>query len=598
MRKLLLVLLLFPVFGMAQSVKYHISAPNAAHHEAEISVTVEGAKTDYLEFVMSKASPGRYATHEFAKNVYNVHAKDDKGQAITVEKTAPNVFRVKNNHSKVTLHYTLFGNRGDGTYAYIGRTGYHLNIPATFIWVRGLEKAPVTVSFSDLKPGWSVATQLFATTQPNTFTAPDLQYFLDAPIKVAKLHWREWTITNPDQKKYTIKLALEADAPAVAIDSFTNNLKKVVNEAIAVFGEAPAFDNGSFVFIASLNPYAYGDGMEHRNSTMISSRRQFDGSNSFMGTFAHEFFHIWNVERLRPRSLEPFRFDEPNMSEALWLAEGFTQYYTSLLMVRAGLMPETNFFRSMSSLINAKETVPGGKYYTPIENSQRAVFVDAGVAIDETNYQNMFSSYYSYGGALGLALDLQLRTQFNKSLDGFMQVLWKDYGKPEIAYTMADIERSLAKYTNQDFAASWFKQYVFGFESINYNDLLAKAGLKLNSYQPAKGWVDYADWKAGNRGVLLNSSTTKGSPLYVAGIDKGDEILSINGKVVKQPEELEAILAQQSPGAKLSVQFLHQSETITADLTVGTNPSRLIESATSNTATESFKASWIGAKRK
>jgi predicted metalloprotease with PDZ domain len=216
---------------------------------------------------------------------------------------------------------------------------------------------------------------------------------MDSPVKIGKLHTREWKVTNPDHKTYTFRLALEAEASESLVDSFTQKLQLIVKEAQAVFGEVPAYDNGSYTFIASLNPYVHGDGMEHRNSTMITSGRVFTGANSFLGTFAHEFFHCWNVERIRPKSLEPFNFEKSNMSEGLWVAEGFTQYYGWLLMRRAGLTPDSIFNLQMASLVNAKENTPGGKYYTPLENSQRAVFVDAGVSVDRTNYPNMFTSY-------------------------------------------------------------------------------------------------------------------------------------------------------------------------------------------------------------
>jgi predicted metalloprotease with PDZ domain len=597
MRSLFLCLLCLPVFASAQSIYYTVEAPNAAHHEAEITVTVQGAKTDSVEFVMSKASPGRYATHEFAKNVYNVRAVDAKNNPLTVVKSASNAYKVKN-AATIKLTYTLFANRADGTYAGIARNGYQLNIPASFIWVRGLDQTPVSVEFKNLPEGWSVASQLFPTAKKEVFTAPNFQYFMDSPIKVGKLHWRNWTVKNPNGKTYTIELALEADAPAVAIDSFTNNLKKVVDESIAIFGEVPEFDNGKFTFIASLNPYIQGDGMEHRNSTIVNSRRQFDGSNSFMGTFAHEFFHAWNVERIRPKSLEPFQYDQVNMSEALWLAEGFTQYYTSVIMTRAGLMTPEVFLRSMNGLINSKESAPGGKY-SAVENSQRAVFVDAGVAVDETNYQNMFSSYYSHGGALGLALDLQLRSQFNKTLDDFMTALWVKHGKTEIPYTLPDVEKVLESITNKSFAQKFFNDYVYNSRPINYSTLLNQAGYELALMSENSNWIGGGMFRPGKTGLVVEMATRKFTPLYDAGLDVGDEIISVNGVTVKKKEDLDQVINSLKIGESVNIEFISYGDTIQSKLKIEANPAQVIRPMTNKTsAQEAFVQKWIGAKRK
>lgn len=587
-----------PFFASAQSIQYSFDAPNAAHHEAEITLTVKDAKGDSLEFVMSKSSPGRYATHEFAKNVYNAKAVDENGKTLILVKTEPNVYKVKNSKS-VTLSYTLFANRADGTYAGILRNGYQLNIPAVFMWVRGLDQTPIQVEFKNLKSDWTIATQLFTTDKKNVFTAPNFQYFMDSPIKVGKLHWRDWKVKNPDGKSYGIELALEADAPAIAIDSFTNNLKKVVDETIAIFGEAPAFDNGKFTFIASLNPYVYGDGMEHRNSTVVNSRRAFDGSNGFMGTFAHEFVHAWNVERIRPHTLEPFKYDAPNMTEALWVAEGFTQYYTSLIQVRAGIISTEAFMNSIFGLMSAKEIAPGGKLYTPIENSQRAVFVDAGVSIDENNYGNMYSSYYTYGGALGLALDLQLRAEFNKTLDQYMTALWNKHGKTEKPYTLNDLQEVLASLTNKKWAQQWFDQYVYDSKSINYNELFKKAGYELVDRMPNANYIGQVVFKQGKQGIIVDNASRKFTPIYEAGINAGDEIISFNGVAISKREEFDNVLKSLKIGDEVSIEFISFGENVQSKIKIEANPSKQIKAMNNvSAAQQQFLQNWIGAKRK
>src|SRR6476619_1964181 len=133
--------------AFSQQVHYDFSAPNAAHHEAEITLTVTGIRQGPAIFRMSRSSPGRYATHEFGKNVYNVSAEDGNGKTLTVVKTDGDVYTISNHKGHIILHYTLYGNYADGTYASIDPTGYHLNMPASFMWVKGLENAPITIHF-------------------------------------------------------------------------------------------------------------------------------------------------------------------------------------------------------------------------------------------------------------------------------------------------------------------------------------------------------------------------------------------------------------------------------------------------------------------
>ncbi|HEU4903576.1 MAG TPA: M61 family peptidase, partial [Flavisolibacter sp.] len=156
----------------AQQIRYDLAAPNAAHHEAEVTLTVSGLPAGPAFFRMSRSSPGRYATHEFAKNVYNIKATDNNGRPLTIEKVDADVYRVASHKGSVKVSYTLYGNYADGTYAEIDPTHFHLNMPATFLWVKGLEKAPITLHLTLPDRQWQVATQLKPTADPFTFTAP------------------------------------------------------------------------------------------------------------------------------------------------------------------------------------------------------------------------------------------------------------------------------------------------------------------------------------------------------------------------------------------------------------------------------------------
>lgn len=580
----------------AQQIRYDLSAPNLAHHEAEITLTVSGLPAGPAYFRMSRSSPGRYATHEFAKNVYNVKAVDNNGRPLPIEKADADVYRVAGHKGSVKLSYTLYANYADGTYAEIDPTHFHLNMPATFMWVKGLEKAPITLHLNLPNGQWQVATQLKPTADPYTFTAPGLQYFMDSPVKAGSLFIREWKVTNPDQKQYSFRLALEADAKDTAVDAFAGKVQRIVQEAQAVFGEVPAYDYGSYTFLATISPYVKGDGMEHRNSTMITNPRNFTGGANQLSVFAHEFFHCWNVERIRPKSLEPFNFEKSNVSEALWIAEGFTQYYGLLLMKRAGFTSEEDFYQQIAGLINAKENTPGGRYYTPIENSQMAVFVDAGVAVDRTNYPNMHTSYYYYGGALALALDLQLRQQFGKSMDDFMRELWKRFGKPEHPYTLPEVEKALGAVSSPAFAAAFFRKYVYGHESIDYASLLKNAGLEMKQAAAGKAWLGNNRFSTESGNLVVSSNTVRNTPLYAAGIDAGDVLLQLAGKEIRSEDDMEAVLDKHKPGDVVKIVYVHRRQKQEKEMTLGENPSFVVVPVASGANTQKgFQLSWHGA---
>jgi predicted metalloprotease with PDZ domain len=587
----------------AQKINYVVSFPNIVHHEANISVAAAGIPAGKAIFRMSRSSPGRYATHEFGKNVYDVKAFDQHGKALPINRIDGDVYEVPKQNGFVRVDYTLYAAYPDGTYSGIDPGSIHLNMPATFMWIKGFDKAPITITFnipSDKK--FTIATQLKPTDNPIEFNAPGLQYFMDCPTKIGNLHWKEWNIKNPNGSKYTFRLALEADAADTLVGAFAGKVKRITEEAQAVFGEVPAYDYGTYTFIASINRYVEGDGMEHRNSTMISIPNVFNGGNNLLGVFAHEFFHCWNVERIRPKTLEPFNFEKSNMSNELWCAEGFTQYYGELLLCRAGLKPVEGLLFSLGNLINTKENSAGAKRFSPVEMSRHAVFVDAGVAVDRTNYPNMFSSYYPYGGAVALALDLQLRSQFNLTLDDYMTALWKRFGKPEIAYTVPGLEEVLADVTHdKTFANDFFTRYVTGHESFNYAPLLEKSGLTLKKTGAGKAWLGQVQFTEGT--TTISSNTIIGSPLYNAGLDFDDVIVQIDGKLVARLADINEILNLHKPGDVVNIQYKHRNETKTAAVTLGENPAYVLttfEQAGVTTTKEmmEFRNSWLGTKIK
>jgi predicted metalloprotease with PDZ domain len=308
------------------------------------------------------------------------------------------------------------------------------------------------------------------------------------------------------------------------------------------------------------------------------------------------------VKRIRPRTLEPFNFEKSDMSGELWFAEGFTQYYGNLALVRAGIGKDSDFVkRTGAQLIEVKTNTPGARLYSPVEASEMAVFTDAGIAVDKTNFPNVFTSYYPYGASIAMALDLELRGKYNKTLDDLMQAAWRKFGKPEIPYTLPGLQEVLAAVTgDRKFAHEFFDSYIYGHEPIDYNPLLAPAGFRVRKADPGKAWIGSPQMSE-REGLLIERNTLRETPLYAAGLDVDDKIVSIDNQDIRTFSDLTAVLDRLHPGNPVSIRYLHRNEDRTAQITPQENPGLLVESFETaglpvTPAITQFRQSWLGAK--
>jgi predicted metalloprotease with PDZ domain len=557
-----------PLHGQAPrpgepAVHYEVAFPNADHHEAEIVVEYRGLPDGPLHLRMSRTSPGRYALHEFAKNVYEVRATDGAGRPLPLLRSDPHQWDVLEHDGTVRVRYTLFGDRADGTYAGIDNTQAHLNIPASFMWARDTDAFPVTIRLHPPEDsGWDIATQLVPTDDPHVFTAPSLAYFLDSPIRLSRMTWREWQVESLGST-YTIRLALSHDGTDAEADEYAALARRVVDEQHGIFGELPVFDHGTYTFIAAYLPHVAGDGMEHRNSTILTSTTPLRaGMLSQLGTLSHEFIHVWNVERLRPASLEPFNFEGAMISGDLWFAEGFTSYYQNLSIRRAGITDDAHYAGVLTTMLNAVINGRGRNYFSPIEMSAQAPLVDAAVAVDPHNRANTFISYYTWGAAIGLGLDLTLRTRFpGVSLDDYMRALWAHRGRDEVPYDIYNLHAVLAEVTDDpDFATEFFRRYILGREVVDYAELLARAGFVLRRAAPDAATLGPLPLQVADGRVTVTGATLINTPWYDAGVDRGDRIIAIDDVAIDTAERLAELAAARRPGDIVALSYEKRGE--------------------------------------
>jgi predicted metalloprotease with PDZ domain len=335
-----------------------------------------------------------------------------------------------------------------------------------------------------------------------------------------------------------------------------------------------------------------------------------------LGTVAHEFFHAWNMERIRAGDLEPFDFEDADVSAELWFGEGVTSYYDDLIMRRTGLAPFEQTLGSFANIINAVTVSPARQFRSAEDMSRLAPFVDAAVSVDPTAWDNTFISYYTFGAALGLGLDLMLRDRSDgrDDLDTFMQALWARHGRPgqkepgivATPYTTNDLQNALAEISGDaQFAKSFFARFVQGNEAIDYAPLLLRAGLVLRAIKPdIPALVGSRLEFGGSAGIRVEAPVTFDSPLYKAGVERDDLIVSVDGFKMTSEKALRGVLSKHKPGDEVPIRFVRRSGEIVKS-TLRLEADRRAEivpiEKTGGTLTDKqkqFRDSWLESKQK
>jgi predicted metalloprotease with PDZ domain len=595
-------------FHAAAPIRYRLSFPEPQHRWMQVEASFTELPSGTLELRMSRSSPGRYSLHDFAKNVYDVHAFGADGREIQTTRPDPYGWNVAGHGGSVTVKYKVYGDRVDGTYLAVDTTHAHVNMPSAIMWAHGLDERPIAVTF-DQPAGmrWQVATQLHPGSSPLEFTAPNLQYLMDSPSEFGPVAIRQFTVGGS-----TFRFSLHHTGTDAELDAYVKDVEKIVRQEGAIYGEYPKYEPGYYTFLADYLPYASGDGMEHRNSTVMTAAQSIaSGRIRLLDTVAHEFFHCWNVERIRPKGLEPFDFDRANMSGELWLAEGFTQYYGPLVLQRAQLVDIAATARTFTGLVETVTQDSGRLVRSAEEMSRMAPFIDGGRTVDRTNWSNTVISYYPFGGAIALALDLSLRERSDSriTLDDFMVAMWRKYGQPggsqegyvDHSYTIADAEATLAEVSgDRSFARDFFSRYIQGHDVADYAQLLSRAGFTVRKRGAGRAWL--GDPRLETRsGAHLAALVQPTWPLYAAGIDQDDELQALDGLKIGGDVDVATVLQRHKPGDRIAVTFTDRTGTSkTATITLAEDPHVDVvpveSSGTLSAAQQAFRARWLGAR--
>lgn len=588
---LFLICAALPAWAQQAPIEYKLSFPAPEHRWMQVEAKFTAVPAGALQLRMARSSPGRYALHEFAKNVFDVSIVNGQGKALTATRPDNHEWDVANHDGTVVVTYKVFGDRTDGTYLGIDDMHAHINIPAALMFARGWLERPARVTF--VQPAgkqWKVATQLFPTNDPLVFTAPNLQYLMDSPTDFSNFMLRTFTIDDGQKRNGpppTFRIALTHDGTEAEADAFAKDVERVVREELAMWGEFPQFETNTYTFLSVYLPWANGDGMEHRNSTSLTSSgalRNPGQRAGIIGTVAHEFFHTWNMERLRSSGIEPFDFERADMSDDLWLGEGFTNYFDGLIQHRAGFASLDQFAGELAGVINQVTLSPGRMFRSAVDMSRLAPFTDAAVSIDRTAWPNLFISYYTYGQAIGLGLDLSLRdkTSGKVTADDYMRALWARFGRPgqkepgkvATAYSIDGLKETLATVSgDRNFANDFFAKYVEGREVVDYTRLLARAGLIMRKRSPGRPFAGQVNLQGGGSALRVANLVPWESPLYKAGVAQDDQLVSLDGAALTSMAVWEETLGRHKPGDRVPLRFTRRSgETVNATLVLDEDP--------------------------
>jgi len=527
------------------TMAFTVSMERPNTHYYHVDFKCEGLKGETQEFKMPVWTPGFYQVMNYSRNVLNFRAEDGAGNPLAWEKTAKNAWRVKSGRSSsVTVSYDVYAFTRFVAESYLDDEMGFISPTGVFMHVAGRIQQPVTVTVKPYQ-GWKqVSTGLDPVEgKCNTFFASDFDVLYDCPILLGNQE-----ILTFEVKGIPHIFAVD-DLGTFDREKFVADHKRMVEAAVAVIGEIP-YSHYAFLVIGP-----GGGGLEHANSTALtlnpSSLNDPAGYRRWLRFVAHEFFHLYNVKRIRPVALGPFDYDRENYTRLLWVSEGFTLYYEDLILKRAGLITREDVFEAARSNIANYENIPGHRFQSAAEASFDTWLHSFGRG---DNAANTTISYYDKGAALGMLLDFKIRaeTQNRRSLDDVMRALYQEYYK-EKKRGFTDCEfRALCERIAGCPLAEIFEVYVSTTKDIDYARYLAYAGLAID-IQPKEAAGAYLGVSTREReGKLIISGVVWDSPAMHAGFSAEDEIIAIDGIRVNA-RTMDETLRQKKPADKIRI---------------------------------------------
>ena len=600
-----------------KSIAYRLAMSRPVSHLFEVAIEVElpnELKDKPIQFQMPKWSPGRYAVFDFAKNVQEFRAIDGRCSTVTActDKPTRAITRVDDQtwsvapsgSSTLTITYKVFANDLSGTFSQLDDRHANYNGGCIFMYVVGHKPDPVKLTI--LPPNnWKIVNGRMDHANQTEWQFPDWDIMIDTPTEIAP----DWTQDDfeVDGKKYHVvvhSFGPEGGKRAALVQ----DIQKIVRAEVALWGP-PEFSEYTFLLHFAADDHS-GDGMEHLTSTQIiepGALAEPGVYNDTLDAVSHEFFHVWNVKRLRPFELGPWDFTRPANTRGLWVAEGLTNYYGHVMQRRAGIWDDKRFLSREAQTIRGIESAPGSRFMSAEDSSLSAPFIDDAPHAQQTNLENTAISYYPKGELIGLLMDLLIRgrTAGKSSLDAVMRRMYDEFylKSPNNSYYLRgrgyhteDVERVVSELGGAEFH-EFFKRYIRDVEVLPYDEAFAYVGLRLVKALAKEPFNAGLSVNFDEQGATIEAVRNY-SPAEEAGLQKNDQIVSLAGKKLTRDSWLKT-LARYKKGDTVPVVVKRDRRTIKGEIILG-EPERfeyrIEEKPDATDQQRALRAAWLSGK--
>ena len=560
-------------------LRYALSFDDRAQHMIDVELTLPAAPAPARELWMATWTPGSYLLREYARQIEGLTAQGPAGAPLGVTRTGKNSWSIANpGGGAVTVRYRAYAKEPSVRTNFVDADLAVINGAALFITERGKEAAPHRVQVA-LPADWTGAhTGLDRTpgAGPTDFTAVDLDELLDSPLVLG-----DATVRSLDLPGAPHELVLAGRLGPWDVQRSTDDVTAIVREQQALWGDEPY---AHYTFLNVVNETR--GGLEHLDSTLMMTNRLATSTREayvgWLGLVSHEFFHTWNVKRLRPAPLGPFDYEREVYTPSLWIAEGLTSYYDDLTLARAGLITEKEYLERISDQLAGVQDTPGRQVQTLQQAS-----ADAWIKYyrKDENTVNTGISYYAKGMLVGWLLDARIRCETDgaRSLDDVMRLAYARHGGDR-GYTPSEFEGVIAEVAGTSLAPE-LDHWLRTTDELDYRPALACFGLRFEDpdaadpeedadapdepEDPPAGWLG-AELKAeGGRHVV--QTVKRGTPAHAAGLQVGDELVGVDGWRVP-PDGPDALWKTLRPGTDVRLMLGRRGALRELDATLGEEP--------------------------
>jgi len=590
----------------AAPLKYELAFEHPNTHLLDVTIHASDLKGATVEFAIPDWAPGSYYIENYSANVQRFRATSADGKALSWRKTDSQTWQIDLAGAAVTISYQVFANTLQNNIAQYNERHAFIGGPSVWMYLVDGKDRPIELSVA-APSGWKIATGMEHTSD-HTFAAADYNWFADAPFEISDFAEKDFEVLGTTYHVIVHDVENKKD-----FTKFANDLQKTVATIVPLFqsvtGTPQAAPFKDYYFIFHIWPQT-GGGLEHLNSTQINFTTDWDSTEPLPGTTlnqydlklfvaAHEFFHAWNVKRLRPLPLGPFDYTQMVHTPSLWISEGLTSYYGSLSVERAGLVPPQQYLDGIARLITNFEAKPGRKERSIEDTSWDTWFSNPMSISQANNLANTYYSYYDGGQIMGHILDFAIRDNTNnqKSLDDWMRLLYSRYALPKPGFKPEDAIHAASEVAGKD-VSDVFRRYISGIEPIPYEQYFALAGIEVTKkVDPDKAWVGI-EVKKSDDGHAQIRNVIPGSPAENAGLSNDDVIYAIDSRAL-EADGVNAQLSSRKPGDTLRITVLRLGEFREFLVTPTTNPNPTYSLKPMENQTEKQKAiynSWLGIK--